>query len=181
MLLSEEVRHNISSLLSFLLENEINRLFVPFVAFQQLMEIAGSEGTLPHSLREVNVAGEQLQINSSVISFFSQLEECVLHNHYGPSECHAVTTYTLAGDRRSWPALPPIGKPIYNTQIYLLDHRLQPVPIGVSGELFIGGVSLARGYINQPDLTAAAFIPNPFGDIPGDRLYRTGDLGMISA
>jgi non-ribosomal peptide synthetase component F/acyl carrier protein len=176
VLLSEEVRHNVSSLMSFLLEKEINRLFVPFVAFQQLMEIAGSEGTLPHCLREVNVAGEQLQINSSAISFFSQLEECVLHNHYGPSECHAVTTYALAGDPRSWPALPPVGKPIYNTQIYLLDQRLQPVPIGVSGELYIGGVSLARGYINQPDLTAAAFVPNPFGDIPGARLYRTGDL-----
>jgi amino acid adenylation domain-containing protein len=176
VLLSEEVRHNVSSLLSFLLEKEINRLFVPFVAFQQLMEIAGSEGTLPRSLREVNVAGEQLQINSAAISFFSRLEECVLHNHYGPSECHAVTTYTLAGDPKSWPALPPVGKPVYNTQIYLLDHRLQPVPIGVSGELYIGGVSLARGYINQPDLTAAAFVPNPFGDVPGARLYRTGDL-----
>ncbi len=176
MLISEEVRHNISSLLNFLVEAGINRLFLPFVVLQQIVEIAESEGPIPYSLREVNVAGEQLQINSQVVSFFSKLEGCVLHNHYGPSECHAVTTHTLDGDCNAWPALPPIGKPIYNTQIYLLDHRLQPVPIGASGELYIGGVSLARGYFNRPDLTATAFVPNPFAESPGSRLYRTGDL-----
>ena len=177
VLISEEVRHNISSLLNFLVEAQINRLFLPFVAFQQLVEIAGTEGSVPHSLHELNVAGEQLQINSPAISFFSKSENTVLHNHYGPSECHAVTTYRLvAGDRHSWPALPPIGKPIYNTQIYLLDRHFEPVPVGVSGEVYIGGVSLARAYFNRPDLTAAAFVPNPFSDTPGARLYRTGDL-----
>jgi len=176
VLISEEVRHNISSLLNFLVEAEINRLFLPFVALQQLVEIAESEGLVPDGLRELNVAGEQLQINNPTISFFNKLQSCVLHNHYGPSECHAVTTHTLDGDRQAWPALPPVGKPIYNTQIYLLDHRLQAVPIGVSGELYIGGVSLARGYFNRPELTAAAFVPNPFSVTPGTRLYRTGDL-----
>jgi Condensation domain/AMP-binding enzyme/AMP-binding enzyme C-terminal domain/Phosphopantetheine attachment site len=143
---------------------------------QQLVEIAESEGPIPYSLREVNAAGEQLQITNQVISLFNKLEACVLHNHYGPSECHAVTTYRLDGDRHAWPALPPVGKPVYNTQIYLLDHRLQPVPVGVSGELYIGGVSLARGYFNRPDLTATEFFPNPFSNTPGARLYRTGDL-----
>ena len=180
-LISEEVRHNISSLLNVLVEGEINRLFLPFVVLQQLVEVAESEGPIPYSLREVNVAGEQLQINSQVIGFFSKLEGCVLHNHYGPSECHAVTTHTLDGDCHAWPALPPVGKPIYNTQIYLLDHRLQPVPIGASGELYIGGVSLARGYFNRPDLTATAFVPNPFSETPGARLYRTGDLARYLA
>ncbi len=176
VLIPEEVRHNISSLLSFLVEGEINRLSLPFVVLQQIVEIAESEGPIPYSLREVNTAGEQLQITNQVVSFFEKLKNCVLHNHYGPSECHAVTTHTLAGDRRSWPALPPVGKPIYNTQIYLLDQRLQPVPIGVAGELYIGGISLARGYFNRPDLTAAVFVPNPFSETPGTRLYRTGDL-----
>jgi amino acid adenylation domain-containing protein len=176
VLIPEEVRHNISSLLNFLVEGEINRLSLPFVVLQQIVEIAESEGPIPFNLREVNTAGEQLQITSQVISFFEKLKNCVLHNHYGPSECHAVTTHTLAEDRQTWPALPPVGKPIYNTQIYLLDRRLHPVPVGVAGELYIGGVSLARGYFNRPDLTATAFVPNPFSDTPGTRLYRTGDL-----
>ncbi|MCX7595464.1 MAG: AMP-binding protein, partial [Fischerella sp.] len=70
----------------------------------------------------------------------------------------------------------PIGRPIANTQIYLLDTHLQPVPIGVPGELYIGGFGLARGYLNQPELTAQKFIPNPFSDEPNARLYKTGDL-----
>ncbi|MCP4570281.1 MAG: amino acid adenylation domain-containing protein, partial [FCB group bacterium] len=69
-----------------------------------------------------------------------------------------------------------IGHPIDNTQLYLLDRRLQPVTIGVPGELHIGGAGLARGYLNRPDLTKEKFIPNPFSDEPGSRLYKTGDL-----
>ncbi|WP_287314905.1 AMP-binding protein, partial [Moorena sp. SIO1G6] len=70
----------------------------------------------------------------------------------------------------------PIGRPVANTQIYILDSHLQPVPIGVPGELHIGGVGLARGYLNRPELTEQKFIPNPFSNEPGSRLYKTGDL-----
>jgi acyl-CoA synthetase (AMP-forming)/AMP-acid ligase II/acyl carrier protein len=97
-------------------------------------------------------------------------------NLYGPTE---TTIYSSAGayvrDSNSRQSV-SIGKPIANTQIYLLDERLQPVPVGVTGELYIGGDGVARGYLNRPDVTAEKFIADPIGADPGARLYRTGDL-----
>jgi amino acid adenylation domain-containing protein len=93
-------------------------------------------------------------------------------NGYGPTE--ATVCATLASDwDPDYP--PPIGRPIANVQTYVLDARLRPAPVGVPGELYLGGVGVARGYLGQPDATAAAFVPDPFGDQPGARLYRTGD------
>jgi surfactin family lipopeptide synthetase A len=102
-----------------------------------------------------------------------------LQNTYGPTEASIDVTYWVCERQtesiRGLRSV-PIGRPIANTQIYILDSHLQPVPVGVPGELHIGGISLARGYLNRPDLTAEKFIPNPFSDEPGARLYRTGDL-----
>ncbi|HEY9693232.1 MAG TPA: amino acid adenylation domain-containing protein [Oculatellaceae cyanobacterium] len=105
--------------------------------------------------------------------------ECTVINHYGPTEATVgVLTYTLGKDsdnRHS--ATVPLGRPIANTQIYLLDKHLQPVPIGVKGELYIGGASVARGYLNRPEMTREKFIPNPFTNNPKlNPLYKTGDL-----
>lgn len=97
-------------------------------------------------------------------------------NNYGPTESTVVATSgaVLPTER---PGLPPsIGRPIANTQTYILDAQLRQVPIGEPGELHIGGAGLARGYLNQPELTAEKFIPNPFSDAPGSRLYKTGDM-----
>ncbi|TRL35819.1 amino acid adenylation domain-containing protein [Methylosinus sporium] len=97
-----------------------------------------------------------------------------LHNLYGPTEASIdVTAYACA--RSDAETRVPIGRPIWNTQIYLLDKELEPAPLGVAGELYIGGVGLARGYLGRADLTAERFVPNPFGK-DGERLYRTGDL-----
>jgi amino acid adenylation domain-containing protein len=94
-------------------------------------------------------------------------------NAYGPTETTVcATTHVCEPDGRQ----PPIGRPIANTQIYILDAQQQPLPIGVAGEVYIGGIGLARGYHNRPDLTAAKFVPHPFSPAPQARLYRTGDL-----
>lgn len=119
-------------------------------------------------------AGEQLQVTGAIQRLFERLDGCILQNQYGPSESHVVTAHTLAGPPAEWPRLPPIGRPIANCRIYLLDSRRQPVPIGIPGELYIGGPVLAREYLNRPELSAERFLPDPFQ--PGGRLYKTGDL-----
>jgi acyl-coenzyme A synthetase/AMP-(fatty) acid ligase/acyl carrier protein len=103
---------------------------------------------------------------------------CVIVNHYGPTETTVgVLTYEVPeGANEHQTVILPLGRPLANAEIYLLDAALHPVPVGVAGELHIGGESLARGYLNRPELTAAKFIPHPFGDQPGARLYKTGDL-----
>ncbi|MEC4812714.1 MAG: amino acid adenylation domain-containing protein [Scytonema sp. PMC 1069.18] len=124
-------------------------------------------------LKRVFCSGEALPFELTQ-RFFSQLE-CELHNLYGPTEAAIDVTF--------WQCLPqnnlqivPIGRPISNTQIYILNKYLQPVPIGVTGELYIGGNCLARSYLNRPELTQERFIPNPFPNFKSERLYKTGDL-----
>ena len=123
------------------------------------------------SIHTVILGGEE--INSKLMEIFQQ-EEINLINSYGPTECADVATYyKLKSDLST--STPPIGRPISNVQIYILDSNLMPVPVGVTGELYISGVGLGRGYLNKPDLTAEKFIPNPYG-VPGSRMYKTGDL-----
>ncbi|MGH9905799.1 MAG: non-ribosomal peptide synthetase, partial [Pyrinomonadaceae bacterium] len=101
---------------------------------------------------------------------------CRVINHYGPTETTVGSLTFDLDDKRSDSATVPIGRPVANTEVYVLDPHRNPVPIGVAGELHIGGAGLARGYLNQPELTAEKFIPNPFSEDPGARLYKTGDL-----
>jgi amino acid adenylation domain-containing protein/non-ribosomal peptide synthase protein (TIGR01720 family) len=125
-------------------------------------------------LRQVICSGEALPYELQQ-RFFARLPGTALHNLYGPTEAAVDVTFwecRPGGDLRTV----PIGRPVANTQVYLLDPRLHPVPEGVPGELYIGGVQLARGYHGRPGLTAEKFIPDPFSTEPGARLYRTGDL-----
>ncbi len=175
-LISEELRRDAGALLELIAEHRIERLFLPFVALRQLAETAEERGTRSLSLREIVTAGEALQITNAVAGWLARTGVRRLDNQYGPSETHVATAYALEGDPRSWPVLPPIGRPISNVQAYVCDHRSQPVPVGVAGELYLGGVCVARGYLDRPDVTAERFVPDPFGSTPGGRLYRTGDL-----
>ncbi|MCP4654527.1 MAG: AMP-binding protein, partial [bacterium] len=157
--------------------------YLPFIALQQLCEVAAEKP--PRTLREVIAAGEQRQVSRPVERFFTNAA-CTLENQDGPSECHVVTCYPLRGAPRDWMPLPPIGRGIGNFRIYLLDSGLRPVPVGVPGEVCLSGAGMARGYLKRPELTAASFIPDPYGDEPdrrtaGNRLYRTGDLARLLA
>nr|AEU11003.1 NpnC [Nostoc sp. 152] len=176
LLIDSQLRREPLALLGLLQEQAVERVFVPFVALQQLAEVAVSNELVIDNLREIITAGEQLQITPAISKWFGQLNGCTLNNHYGPSESHVVTTFTLSNSVDNWALLPPIGRAIANTQIYILDECLQPLPVGVPGELYIGGVCLARGYLNRPELTQEKFISNPFGGSKGERLYKTGDL-----
>ncbi|MGG4146814.1 amino acid adenylation domain-containing protein [Paenibacillus algorifonticola] len=104
---------------------------------------------------------------------------CRIQNHYGPTETTvSVLTYEVpvGGSEQDHLAVLPLGRPIPNAPVYVLNANLQPVPAGVIGELYIGGSAVTRGYYGRPDLTAERFVPNPFTDRPGERMYRTGDL-----
>ena len=111
--------------------------------------------------------------------FFSR-SKAELHNLYGPTEAAVDVSYWPC-ERKGTRKTVPIGWPIANIQLYILDAQWKPVPIGVAGELLIGGIGLARGYWNRPELTAQKFIANPLSSNPADRLYRTGDLARFNA
>ncbi|RJS18030.1 non-ribosomal peptide synthetase [Corallococcus sp. H22C18031201] len=179
VLLTDDVRRDTHALLHLLRERAVERLFLPFVALQHLAEVSAEEGLLPLHLLEINTAGEQLRLTPALRRMLRALPACALDNHYGPTETHAGTAFMLRGAPESWPDLPPIGKPITNARIYLLDAYLQPVPLGVPGELYIGGKQLARGYLHRPDLTAERFLPDCHAPTPGERMYRTGDFARF--
>jgi amino acid adenylation domain-containing protein len=149
--------------------------FVPSM-LEVFLETPGLEELA--SLRRVVASGEALP-PQLVRRFFSRLpqapSEIKLHNLYGPTEASVDVSF--------WPCVPeppgdvvPIGRPIANHQLHVVDRSLAPQPVGVPGELLLGGPGLARGYLGRPDLTAAVFLPDPFGEGAGGRLYRTGDL-----
>jgi amino acid adenylation domain-containing protein len=174
VLVDDGMRRDGEALIRYLREHRVERLFLPFAALQNLAEAAEAmDARMPH-LREVVTAGEALRSTPRLRAFFRANPRCRLENQYGPSETHVVSAHALAGGPDAWPALPPIGAPVANTRMYVLDGRMQPAPIGVPGELFAAGDNLARGYLGRPALTAERFVPDPFS-ADGGRLYRTGD------
>ncbi|MEM6614538.1 MAG: amino acid adenylation domain-containing protein, partial [Cyanobacteria bacterium P01_C01_bin.72] len=128
--------------------------------------------SLPASVKTINLAGEPLA-NQLVQQIYQHHHVQKVFNLYGPSEDTTYSTFTLIAPESERIT---IGRPISNTQIYLLDSQLQPVPIGVPGEIYLAGSGLARGYLNQPELNEKSFLQNPFENKPASRMYKTGDL-----
>ena len=169
-----------------LARHRIERVFLPFVALQQLAVGAASEGgaeELGLALREIITAGERLVVSPPVRALFKGLGEgAVLVNQYGPSETHVVTSWTLSGDPDRWEDAPPIGRPVWGARLQVLDGHGRPVPEGVPGELCVGGETLAHGYLGAPERTAERFLPD--GSVSrgarAARAYTTGDRVRIS-
>lgn len=170
VLVADDARRDPRALWDLIVAEKIERIFLPFVALQQLAGVA-SDLTAP-CLREIITAGEQLRITPAIAALFERNPACTLHNHYGPTESHVVTAFTLQGPPGSWPPLPPIGKPIANTGISFLNETGNAVAEGEAGEICISGACLARGYLNRPGITAEKFIQHD-----GERFYKTGDIG----
>jgi surfactin family lipopeptide synthetase A len=177
VLVNEWTRKDAPALMRHLHAHAVERLFVPPLMLQALAECFEALGEFPATLRDVIAAGEQLRVTPQIVSLMQRIGGCRLHNHYGPTETHVVTALTLEGDPGRWPVLPTIGRPIANTQIYILDDRREPVDVGIVGQIYIGGANLARGYLHRPELTMQRFVRDPFSTNPGARLYCTGDVG----
>ncbi|GAA2787162.1 non-ribosomal peptide synthetase [Crossiella cryophila] len=127
------------------------------------------------------IAGGEELVRDMVSSWARHAPDTVVDNEYGPTETTVGCSWLEAPANGLEPGVLPIGKPIANTVMRVLDANLELVPVGVAGELYIGGAQLARGYVERPELTAARFIPDPFAAQPGARLYRTGDLARYRA
>ncbi|MBD2103129.1 non-ribosomal peptide synthetase [Leptolyngbya sp. FACHB-261] len=153
-------------------QRQISVLFLTTALFKQLASI------VPEAFASVRclLFGGEVTDSSWMQSVLESGSPQQLLHLYGPTEGTTFSSWYKLPESLSGASSIPIGQPVANTQIYILDTQLQLVPIGIPGEVYIGGDGLARGYLNQPELTAACFIPNPFSSVPGARLYRTGDL-----
>lgn len=163
----EDTRVSPPALRDWLLKHSITITFLPTALAESVMTLDWPSTT---SLRLLLTGADTLRHYPSPTLPFR------LVNNYGPTEATVVATYGHVPPTEHSDGRPSIGRPIANTQTYILDEHLQQVPIGEPGALYIGGVGLARGYLNRPELTNEKFIPHPFSSEPGARLYKTGDL-----
>ncbi|XLS29452.1 amino acid adenylation domain-containing protein [Flavobacteriaceae bacterium M23B6Z8] len=171
--LSSDVKLDTFEFIEYINSHEIQTIFLPTSYFKFL----ASEGHLEklRKLKDIVVAGERLTLSTNAINYLENTK-VRLHNHYGPSETHVATTATISNELNNISTTPPIGKPIGNSRIYILDAygKLQ-VP-GAYGYLFLGGSIVANGYVNLPELTQERFTKDPFSKDPEAKMYNTGDL-----
>lgn len=169
--------HDFDKLLETVGENQISTLFMPASILNQIFNDQEYVLKAPRSIKHIVTAGEQIIVGQTFKDYLKK-NRVYLHNHYGPSETHVITTMTL-DPANEIPAIPSIGKPISNTEIYILDKFLFPQPINVPGEMFVAGAQLGKGYLNNKELTDERFLDHPFKS--GEQIYRTGDLAKWRA
>jgi amino acid adenylation domain-containing protein len=172
-LIEENRRKDMAAMLEDIARYKISHLFIPYIVLKSLVETAGTLTNLSTLPEEIIVAGEQLKLTDDIRAMITRAG-VKLVNQYGPTEAHVVSCYRLEGE--SLPALPPIGKPIANTKLYVVDGQGALCPIGIPGELYIGGVQVAKGYLNREELSSQKFVIDTFSAVEGARLYKTGDL-----
>lgn len=168
--LDDFARVSPEALRDWLVEHGITICFLPTALAERIIML---DWPSPSSLRILLTGADTLHRYPSPALPFA------LVNNYGPTECTVVATSCHVSSNENPSEPPPLGRPIANTQIYVLDEHHCPLPHGEVGELYIGGAGLARGYLNRPELTSEKFIPNPFSQTPGARLYKTGDIGYF--
>ncbi|MCC8365342.1 amino acid adenylation domain-containing protein [Xenorhabdus sp. PB61.4] len=164
----------------FLREQKITVTDLPTAFWHQwVQELVAGRCDFSPSLRLVIVGGEKAELHHLTLwKSLAETQHCRWINSYGPTETTVIATVLkVDGHSRYTEPTLPIGYPLTNTRLYILDRQGQPAPLGVSGEIHIGGASVARGYLNQPELTAERFIPDPFSHQTDARMYKTGDLG----
>lgn len=171
-MIRSETRREVGPLLELIEAQRISVLFMPVSFLKFILSEKEYEERFPTCIRHIVTAGEQLVVPDPFRQHLRR-NGIFLHNHYGPSETHVATAHTL-DPNGDIPELPPIGKPITNTRIYILNEALHAQPRGAAGELYIAGECVGRGYYNQPELTAGRYLADPF--VPGGRMYKTGDL-----
>ncbi|NEW77808.1 non-ribosomal peptide synthetase, partial [Streptomyces rhizosphaericus] len=172
----QDVRVDPMALVEWLGRNEIHELHAPNLLLEEFYKAANASRAVLPAMRTIIQSGEVHVLGEAAREFHDRHPDVTLHNQYGPTETHEITSYTLPSDVREWPGwTAPIGRPIWDTDIYVLDAGLGLVPVSVVGELYVSGAGLAKGYVNRPGLTAERFVANPYGP-PGTRMYRTGDL-----
>jgi len=176
VLVDEDTRLDIPALFKMVERNRIPTLFLPMSFLRLIFNDENYARRFPGCVKHIQTAGEQVVINHR-LRLFLQENHVYFHNHYGPAETHVVTTLTL-DPTLDILELPAIGKPILNTQIYILDKEKQLLPLGVPGELYIGGIQVGRGYLNRPELTAERFLflYRSYRSYKTYIYYRSGDL-----
>ena len=179
VIVPDELVTDVGALVDTLGREQVTRILLVPSLLRSLLEALPDLGRRLPDLRLWVASGEPLATELAEL-FEERLPDTVLCNLYGASEAWDATWYDLRRDHLRHRRV-PIGRPIANVRVYVLDAHDQPAPPGVPGELHVGGASLARGYLNDPAQTAAKFVPDPFAPVPGGRLYRTGDLARYRA
>jgi len=171
-LISRETQRDPTALFQLVEKNNIKTLFLPVSFLKFVLNEEEYSRLLPSNVDHVVTAGEQLIVTDVFKNFLIE-NKIYLHNHYGPAETHVVTTFTMQPSS-DIPQLPSIGKPISNTSIYIVSKEMTLQPMGIAGELLIGGAQVGRGYLHHPQLTVEKFISYPLQK--EGNVYRTGDL-----